>query len=331
MPANIYLNREQLPDNSISRQQLLSRYFQRQEIKLEAIKNGWHVQTSWTPNPDYYIDPSLNQGLDSWTSPINTATIPLAVSQDDGFLLALNDCWSLLSWSLKLNEWQQQGTQTKKINIIHLDSHTDMNSPRLSLNQDGSWQDLLTGEQFDVLDPNSVSQAVMSGAIGIGSFISPLIACNIDIDLFHLSPAQHFRYQPDQYSLTLDYERDDPLFETAIRPKLIVGHTHSNSNYTLTDDLTAICKAIDNHYPVLLHIDLDYFNNRFDGRPDWQGVTSRHDPSIAHVLEQVDFVFHQLRESNIELADICVGVSPGFFPAEFWQATLKQIRKHVKI
>lgn len=330
MPANIYINRDRLPDDTASRQQLLSRYFQRQEIDIELAESSWHVKTNWTRNPNYYIDPSLNQGLDSWFNPLTTATIPLAVTQDDGFLLALNDCWSLLSWSLKLNEWQQQGIKAHKINIIHLDSHTDMNSPRLSLNNDGSWQDLLSGKKFDVLDPNSITQAIMSGAIGIGSFISPLIAGNIDIDLYHLSPAQHFRYQPDQYSLTLNYERNDPLFETAIRSKLVVGHTHSNSSYTLTDDLTAICKTIDHRYPIFLHIDLDYFNNRFDGRPDWKKQSSRHDPSITQVLEQVDDVFQQLRDSQIKLVDICVGVSPGFFPAEFWQTTLKQIRKHVK-
>ncbi len=331
MPATIFLEPKTLPNDFKSRQQILARYFQRQEIAVQQLDQGWQVQTKWSPNSNYYIDPELDQGLSHWSSPLTTATIPLTVSQDDGFLLALNDCWSLLSWSLQLSEWQQQGKQTHKINLIHLDSHTDMSSPRLGLNKDGSWQDLLTGKLFNVNDPSSVTQAMMSGAIGIGSFISPLLAGNIDIDLYHLSPAQHFRYEPDQYSLTLDFERSDPLFPSAIRSKLVVDHNISNSSYTLTDDLAAICRTIDHRYPVFLHIDLDYFNNRFDGRPDWQGQLSRHDPSIELILAQVDSVFSQLHENNIKLIDICVGVSPGFFPAEYWQTTLKHLRKHIAV
>lgn len=326
MPAALHFSQHDLPATHQERQLLLQRYFQRQDIQLSETPDGWQVQADWTPNAAYYIDPQLQTGLALWPSKMSTVGIPLAVTQDQGFLLALNDCWSLFAWSLQVAD---KPNQPKHINLLHLDSHTDLNSPRLCLGKQDQWQDMLTGDAFNLEDPMSVVNAIKSGAIGIGSFICPLIACGMSVDLYHLSPAQHFRYAPDRYDLSLELERNDPLFSDAVRPVLKVGNAHASSSYTLSDNMSEICAELDTRYPTFLHIDLDYFNNRFDGRPDWQGKTQRHDPGIAEVLERVDLVFGELALNNIKLVDISIGISPGFFPAEYWHATLQRIRHHV--
>ncbi|GJM08276.1 MAG: hypothetical protein DHS20C11_05520 [Lysobacteraceae bacterium] len=326
MPAQLSLEQRNLPKDAAERSRLLQRYFQRQDVDARRTDQGWAVQTDWTANAEYYIDPELSSGLDMWPTPLATKSIPLAVQQEKDFLLGLNDCWSLLGWSLKLAE----RPDTQRINLIHLDSHTDLGSPRVGLTADSRWVDLLSGDAFDIGDPMSVANAIKSGAIGIGSFICPLIASGVEVDLYHLSPRQHFRYSPDRYSLALGLERNDPIFPSAIRPFLEVGREECASNYVLTDKLAEICQAIDRRFPTFLHIDLDYFNNRFDGRPDWRGKQSRHDPSVTEVLDNIDKVFAELKAREIPIADLCVGVSPGFFPAEYWHPALQQIRKQAQ-
>lgn len=326
MPASVHIASDRLPVDETARQRLLARYFQRQDLQLQRNAEGWQLETRWTRNPDYYIDPALADGLASWPETLTTATIPLAVRQDQGFLLGLNDCWSLLSWSLRLQAWRAAGDVPRRINLFHLDSHTDLGSPRLSLHDDEQWRDLLDGRSFDLFEPNSVAAAMFSGAIGIGSFICPLAVAGITIDILHLSPARHFRFEPDQYDLALTLDRKDPLFPNAVRPALKVGRIGAAGSYTLSNDVHDLCSCVDKRYPVFLHIDLDYFNNRYDGSPDWRGRTERHDPPMDLMLARVDKVFDAFHVYSLDVADISVGVSPGFFPAEFWQPVLRRIR-----
>lgn len=326
MPASLQLKHKALPVEKEERERLLHRYFQRHDIDLAENNEGWQVEARWTQNPAYYIDPDIQKGLACWPQALSTSNIPLAVTQDQGFLLGLNDCWSLLSWSLQASAWQQD---TPTINLLHLDSHTDLNSPRIALQKDNTWQDLLTGQAFSLDQPQSVVGAIKSGAIGIGSFICPLLASGVNVHVHHLSPKQHFRYAPDNYSLSLALEKNDPIFSSAIRPVLELGQAHSASSYSLSDDFAELCAGIDKRYPCFLHIDLDYFNNRFDGRPDWQGIHDRYDPSIDEIKQRVDAVFSELSTRALRLSDIAIGVSPGFFPVEYWSSTLNYIRQHI--
>lgn len=327
MPAELNLSQNSLPSDQASRQLMLHRYFQRQDIKLSEISSGWNLKTAWTHNSAYYIDDHLDIGLGSWPQPaLAVKDIPMAVKQDQGFLLALNDCWSLLSWSALLAD---PDIDFKRINLIHLDSHTDLNSPRISLHGEDQWVDILTGQAFSVREPLSVVSAIKSSAIGIGSFICPLIASGIDVNLYHLSDKSQFRYEPGEYSLDLELSKNDPIFDSAIRPSLLVGQSTSTSTYALSDNLAELCASVDERYPTLLHIDLDYFNNRFDGRPDWRDCVSKHDPSIGEVLNSIDMVFDELCNRTFSIMDVSVGVSPGFFPAPLWQPAIEHLRKRV--
>ncbi|HVF88863.1 MAG TPA: hypothetical protein VNH22_02275, partial [Blastocatellia bacterium] len=306
-----------------------ARYFQRQHVTSERVPSGWRIRTAWSQNGAYYVDPRLSAGLSDWSTYMPVGGIPLAVRQDRGFMLALNDCWSLLSWSCKLALWQKQGRLPSRINVVHLDSHTDLNSPRLTYS-DGAWLDLLTGKPCDVLDPRSVASAIQSGAIGIGSFIAPLIAGNIPVDLFHLAPTRHLRHAPDSYGMRLELRKGDPLFASAERPHIRIDHNSSPSRYLTTDDVNQMLPEIDPRYPTFLHIDMDYFNNRFDGRPDWEAVRDRHDPALDDTLKNIDRFFEHWIGKGISVSDVSVGISPGFFPAEYWKESIEQTRAWIQ-
>jgi hypothetical protein len=83
--------------------------------------------------------------------------------------------------------------------------------------------------------------------------------------------------------------------------------------------------------PILLHIDLDYFNNRYDCDTDWRERASLHDPDQAVVLTMVDEVFDALEATQTldRIEDTAIAVSPGFFPSELWAPTIERISERL--
>ena len=83
---------------------------------------------------------------------------------------------------------------------------------------------------------------------------------------------------------------------------------------------------------VLLHIDLDFFNNRFNGDSDWRTHLKRHDPCLADILATIDSIFASLAAGRVleKVVDITVAISPGFFPAELWEPTVNAVRAHTE-
>jgi hypothetical protein len=83
--------------------------------------------------------------------------------------------------------------------------------------------------------------------------------------------------------------------------------------------------------PVLIHIDMDYFNNRFDGDSDRVEHDHKYEQPLPRILERIDEVFEALDRRGVaeRVADMAVGISPGFFPAEFWAPSVGRIEQHV--
>ena len=84
--------------------------------------------------------------------------------------------------------------------------------------------------------------------------------------------------------------------------------------------------------PILLHIDMDYFNNRYDGDSDWRQRLDVLDPPLEVVLSKIDELGKILTNSEIRgnIEDVVVSYSPGFFPAEYWSAADAQLRPYLE-
>ena len=82
---------------------------------------------------------------------------------------------------------------------------------------------------------------------------------------------------------------------------------------------------------VLLHVDMDYFNNRYDGDSDRANGNYKYDPPLDDVISRIDSLFSVMEESGItqRICDCSISLSPGFFPAEFWEPSLNRIAKHI--
>jgi hypothetical protein len=81
--------------------------------------------------------------------------------------------------------------------------------------------------------------------------------------------------------------------------------------------------------PLLLHVDFDYFCNRFDGDSDWEGRPTRNPADRAEVLRRIDALAEAIAGAAIapRIASVCGALSPGFFPAEFWGESVERLAR----
>lgn len=319
----ILLPPDRLPLDPATRDQVLQTYFADRVADSRAEPDGrWKVTVANPPTADFFIDPRLDEGLNWWNPAEAIADIGHSYRRDKGIFTALSDVWTLLSWS----EWLASlAALPDHLTIIHLDDHDDLMSPRL-VRRAQDFTDLLTGAEVALLDPNSVRDAITSGAIGMGSFIAPLIHSLPSVDIRHLCDTHYATLRSQEHRIQRVTVADELLQPGLLRPAVAlspttsIGAAHGQTvgTYRAGNNARGLFAGIAEG-PILLHIDLDFFNNRFDGDSAWLDRPNRHDPSAELIHGRVDSVLDALAPWQDRIVDITIGISAGFFPAEFWQ------------
>jgi hypothetical protein len=242
----------------------------------------------------------------------------LAQRRNGRVLRALYDTWTLQSWS----EWFARSglNEDEPLTILHVDDHRDLGEPRL-FKRGADWVDPITDRAFDLRRPETVRSAIESGAIGMGSFLTPVLHRFPNADVRQLGQAPKVVSTTD-YELELTTMPDDLLEPGAPRPSVQLHQTSTGTGpglYRITDDPARWVEDV-RPGPILLHVDMDYFNNRYDGDGDWRDRAIRLDPGLDEVLAQVDRVTGTLRTAGLvsQIEDCVIAYSPGFFPAELW-------------
>ena len=84
--------------------------------------------------------------------------------------------------------------------------------------------------------------------------------------------------------------------------------------------------------PILVHIDMDYFNNRYDGDSDWEIRDPGFNASSTEIRAKIDELASALCAPHIapRIEDIVIAYSPGFFPAEYWQQANEQLERRLR-
>ncbi len=205
--------------------------------------------------------------------------------------------------------------------ILHVDDHRDLGSPRLRVGADG-WSDMISGEPVTLLDPISVANAIASGAIGMGSFMTPFLHRFPQCEVRHLcqppkvQSTQSYIFEPRLVSDTL-------LNVHASRPNITLqaAEQHTGpSTYLLTSSVENWLAGTEDRR-ILLHIDLDYFNNRYDGDSDWSLHAVPLDPPRDAIMARIKELGEVLSTPDVagRIDDVVIAFSPRFFPAEFWE------------
>ncbi len=326
-PYRFTVPRARLPGGEAPRTALLARTFQRRFATARRCAAGWEVTLRAPTSAASFVDPRLAEGLAWWGDGVTAATLPLAVRLDAGFQLALDDCWTLFAWSCR--------GDAGPVDVLHLDSHADLGSPRLGRAEGAGpgagWRDLVTGEPVGLAAPESIAAAIASGAIGIGSFFALFLAAAPATRLVHLAPAGRLPRPAGDYRWRVDAAADDGVFAGALRPRVAIepASDREQANLLVHHDLAAALPRLGSR-PLYLHLDMDYFNDRYDHHPDW-ARRDHHDPPPAAALAAVDALFARLaaHPAGARVVDVTVALSPGFFPAELWAPALERVRAGV--
>ncbi len=318
--------RDRLPSSPSERHAALRDYFCDKDAEATLEPEHWALRLAWPDGEDRYIDPRLDEGLAWWGDGVTRPTMAMAIRRQGPILSALYDTWTLYSWSQWVADRHPQSADD--IVILHIDDHRDLSAPRLFGDAD-QWRDSITGAICSVDEPNSVRAAIESGALGMGSFLTPFLHRFPRADVRHLC-------QPPKAATTRDFRvasttHADALLEPGrLRPAIelaeapgVIGPGH----YRVTPNAEAWLEGVGNG-PVLLHIDMDYFNNRFDGDTDWSSRAAPFDPPLHQIMDKIDEIIEALRRTGVgtRIEDTVIAFSPGFFPAEFWEPAEARLR-----
>lgn len=318
-----------LPKDPHARHARLRTYFCDKDAAAAHVDGEWQLELGWPSEVERHVDLQIKSHLISWEG-IGLAELATARRRSGRVLTSLYDTWTLLAWS----EWVErvQPVHNERITILHIDDHRDLMSPRLAI-EEGGLVDLITSKPFNIRNSNSVRAACESGAVGMGSFLTPFLFEFTHCDVRHLC-------QPPKIQGTFDWsyraaaEKDDLLRCDADRPAISLvesprsGPGHYRATNSLDDWLADIASG-----PILLHVDMDYFNNRYDGDGDWMDRMGRHDPSLEAVLAHIDEVSATMDRFGLidRIENAAVAFSPGFFPSEMWYPAEMRLRENLKL
>jgi len=327
---------ESLPDDDLQRCSTLDEYFRDLLPTASLANNHWEILLERPSDAIIYIDPNLSTGLEWWGG-LQVSRVFSAFKRCRGFFLSLHDCWSLLSWS----EWMQRTIQRNgqapgNVTILHVDDHTDLMSPLL-VSSGKHLEDMITSDIVRLSEPESVSHAVQSGAIGVGSFIAPFLHEFERATFLHLVKPTRRHPKDVASSLYATHTLDTLLRPQGCRPALGIEESIPSERggrklgqYIKATRLASLLEHHDGG-PILLHIDMDFCNNRFDGDSDWQRKDGRHDPPTEDVLASIAELFESLASSpaSSDVEDITIALSPGFFPAELWKPSIESVERNL--
>lgn len=320
---------DRLPRDAVERHGVLRTYFCDKDATATAEADAWHLALAWPGGIDRHIDPNLSQGLLWWGGGVEPATMALQSRREGRVLTALYDTWTLLSWS----EWLERSTHHTEspLVVLHVDDHRDLGAPRIYQSTGGIWTDAITGLALEMNDASSVRRAIESGAIGMGSFLTPWLHHFTCIDVRHLcQPPKATR--TDDFSVVPTTEADSLLQPGAERLaiRLEPAEIRGTRSYRIATDAVEWVHDL-GAGPILVHIDMDYFNNRYDGDSDWHRRSPAFDPPQEAIDAKIDELATALSAPSIaaRIQDIVVAYSPGFFPAEFWQRANDQLKRRL--
>lgn len=325
MTNRLAIPRSRLPDDPNARHGILRDYFCDKDAHAQ-LTHEWQLELYWPTEPARHVDPRLDAGLRWWNT---TPEYMHAVRRREGRVqFSLYDTWTLHSWSVWLErERTRTGRDVRGVTILHLDDHSDCMSPRL-FRAGSSFVDAITGAPISLYSPATIEAAIESGAIGMGSFLTPFLHLVDEVQVRHLCQTG----AGGDYELIKANQSDDLLNPNALRPSvdwlLRSGNGTANCRYLRTSDWAAWIADLP-PWPILLHVDMDFFNNRYNGDSAWEEAVERFDPPLAQITAQLERLGQIIGQPAVSplLADIAVAFVPGFFPAEFWEPSYEVMRQ----
>jgi hypothetical protein len=235
---------------------------------------------------------------------------------------SFNHCWALQSWAEHL-----LSRPFGRPLIVRFDAHDDLAAPMVGVTEaKGVFTAPVGGSTLDLNDTSTIEEFVLRGFIGTGSFIAPILHTLPELDIVHV--AQDHETAPEEFELVAE-QTIETMFtgRRLCRPGVRLGPASPQARfrYTRTSDAArALDMAAGRDH--ILDIDLDYFCNAFDNRKP-----------LAHAMAQdawrdeterlIDNFQRALTASTAVPSLVTLALSPGFFPSDYWSATVPRLRE----
>jgi len=317
-----FLDRAQLSENHLLRRDTLDQYFPSGLIPFESIEgNRWNVYCFVPEDAEYYVDSQLEKALNDWPDSINIVDLGSYKRFIKNGMLSFYDSWSLYYWSLALTWMQLNKVQCEKIALFHIDDHKDFASPHLT-QENKEYASLFSGNAISLDSPSSIAEAIREKSIGIGSFIAPLVHSINNLDIFHWRSGHCG--QDEQLWLSPTFVEDSLLAPGKFKPGLEFSQDSGPVDYTLSANGVALAKKLHNYDIVFLHFDCDCFANRYNLDSNWSHNEAGIDLPLKEMKKRITELFLVFRDLPAKIF-LNVALSPGFFPAEYWQEICQHI------
>ena len=262
-------------------------------------------------------DPDLASVLSQFEGgQASSAPLSFAIAKEV-FDLCLEGNWTGMFVAREIAGWDDE----EPLILVHLDDHTDM-MPTLLENNGRTLIDPVTGNAFDPAASADWQAVIASGAITIGSYITAL---------FHLPRPMHVRHLNN---FSTSHHGLFPVFAVQDRFPLLPGRTFAAIRKRTRNGADCLgsyrggpnaARVLADLPPgrVIVHIDLDYFINDFNGNI---GVEP---PNIDEVREQalrrMDDFFRALKGTGRPIERWIMATSPGFCAARHWEWLLDHL------
>lgn len=223
------------------------------------------------------------------------------------------------TWTYFFIQRQLAGDPEQRVDLLHLDDHSDMTPPLLSRSETGLI-DIPLGIELEPGNGGSIETAISSGAIGIGNFLSPLFHHRANLRVSHLCNTD--RVGAIEYEVVRECV-EIPIVEGLSR----IGVRHArpgeagqNNSYVISSRVEDLIERMPGGEAgrLLVHVDLDYFINDYDGG-NVQGVTAAQDAAAVEAARtKLRRFFEGMRLLGRPVERWIVATSPGFCGARHW-------------
>lgn len=311
----VNISKKYLPQDEQRAIEYLYDYFNNFDITLKVSNNSYDVQL--TKNEYSYCE-DISKGLEFLG--ISEQGIDTYCNVKNNSALCLSENWLVYAYA-KIME--KKNYNIKKMTIIHVDDHTDLMKPFIYWDN-GKYYNMINNQRICFNNSSSLKQAIMSGAITIGSMLTAIVYSQEQTEIFHLK--QNAETKSNAFYKTTVF--DSVLMDNAQRISIDFSNQNINyNNYTLTSNWEYIIQNIKINIPCILHIDMDYFNNRYNASTSWKENANRHDPNFIEQKKSMDTLICAVERilKKVDINCVLIGISPSFYPVEYWNAGLKYL------
>jgi hypothetical protein len=291
-------------------------------VKFELLERANAVRLLGPEMSYHHVDPYLSEALTKFEQGMTLADVLSYRSSTTHFDLSFEDSWTGYFIAARFRD----PSRSDELVLIHLDDHTDMMATLLCRVGE-TLIDPTTGASFDPTSSSDWEAAIYSGAVNIGNFITPFYYSGTNVHVRHINNSTgpeelfHVSRVPCRYELIPDKQFAAIGKSSSSRPDNAGTYLVGSSPDRVLDGAPRAW--------TLIHIDLDYFINDFNGAS--RGDSYIPDPMLrTEARGKMNRFFDSLTKLNPTVDRWLVATSPGFCSACHWKWLLVELEARIE-